>query len=154
MTHPTWFITHESESVLSNLWKTFMRNISSMKHRLNWNKIHLRTYKTHANVFPMSPFLKSFFSARTTNRFRDHSDKDRSAIHCSWHPDGGRSLAVAHANLGFQSDSSITESYVWNVENSNKPENILRPPSMALCLEYNPKDSHVILAGLHSGQVT
>ena len=130
-----------------------MRNISSMIHRLNWNKIHLRTYKTHANVFPMSPFLKSFFSARTTNRFRDHSDKDRSAIHCSWHPDGGRSLAVAHANLGFQSDSSITESYVWNVENSNKPENILRPPSMALCLEYNPKDSHVILAGLHSGQV-
>jgi len=92
-------------------------------------------------------------TARTTNRFRDHSDKDRSAIHCSWHPDGGRSLAVAHANLGFQSDSSITESYVWNVENSNKPENILRPPSMALCLEYNPKDSHVILAGLHSGQV-
>ena len=63
-------------------------------------------------------------------------------------------MAVAHANLGFQSDSSITESYVWNVENSNKPENILRPPSMALCLEYNPKDSHVILAGLHSGQVS
>merc|ERR1711892_1613379 len=28
-----------------------------------------------------------------------------------------------------------------------------RPPSMALCLEYNPKDSHVILGGLHSGQV-
>jgi dynein intermediate chain 2 len=92
-------------------------------------------------------------TARTINRFHDYSGAERSAIHCSWHPDGGRGLAVAHANLGFQSDSGVTESYVWNVENSNKPETILRPPSMALCLEYNPKDSHVILGGLHSGQV-
>lgn len=62
-------------------------------------------------------------------------------------------MVVAHANLTFQSASNVTECYTWNVENSNKPEAILRPPSMALCLEYNPKDSHVILGGLHSGQV-
>lgn len=92
-------------------------------------------------------------SARTMNRFRDYSDAERCAIHCSWHPDGGRSLAVAYANLGFQSNTAVVESYVWNIENSNKPESILRPPSMALSLEYNPKDSHVILSGLHSGQV-
>ena len=88
------------------------------------------------------------------NRFRDYSGAKRSAIHCAWHPDGGRALVVAHANLGFQTDASVTECYTWNVENSNKPETILRPPSMALCLEYNPKDSHVILGGLHSGQVS
>ena len=87
------------------------------------------------------------------NRFRDYSGAKRSAIHCAWHPDGGRALVVAHANLTFQSASNVTECYTWNVENSNKPEAILRPPSMALCLEYNPKDSHVILGGLHSGQV-
>ena len=94
------------------------------------------------------------FSARTMNRFRDYSGAKRSAIHCAWHPDGGRALVVAHANLGFQSDATVSECYTWNVENSNKPEAILRPPSMALCLEYNPKDSHVILGGLHSGQVS
>ena len=88
------------------------------------------------------------------NRFRDYSGAKRSAIHCAWHPDGGRALVVAHANLGFQSDATVSECYTWNVENSNKPEAILRPPSMALCLEYNPKDSHVILGGLHSGQVS
>ena len=87
------------------------------------------------------------------NRFRDYSGAKRSAIHCAWHPDGGRALVVAHANLTFQSASNVTECYTWYVENSNKPEAILRPPSMALCLEYNPKDSHVILGGLHSGQV-
>ena len=62
-------------------------------------------------------------------------------------------LAVAYANTDFQSDSSNTESYVWNIENSNKPEIVLKPPSSALCLEYNPKDSHIILGGLYSGQV-
>ena len=138
--------------------QTYERRLWGIFHRWNIGSIETRyTYVsilTHSKCLTAYIILKISFSARTTNRFRDHSDKDRSAIHCSWHPDGGRSLAVAHANLGFQSDSSITESYVWNVENSNKPENILRPPSMALCLEYNPKDSHVILAGLHSGQVT
>ena len=87
------------------------------------------------------------------NLFRDPATNSRSAVHCAWHPDGGRMLAVAYANTDFQSDSSNTESYVWNIENSNKPEIVLKPPSSALCLEYNPKDSHIILGGLYSGQV-
>ena len=45
------------------------------------------------------------------------------------------------------------ESYIWDVENPNKPELTLKPPSMAVCVEYNPKDPNQILSGLHSGQV-
>jgi dynein intermediate chain 2 len=91
--------------------------------------------------------------ARTVNLFRDPAEQARSAVYCAWHPDGGRMLAVAYANMGFQSKSSDVNSYVWNIENSNKPEIVLKPPSSALCLEYNPKDSHIILGGLYSGQV-
>ena len=45
------------------------------------------------------------------------------------------------------------ESYIWDVENPARPELTLKPPSMAVCVEYNPKDPNQILSGLQSGQV-
>jgi len=93
--------------------------------------------------------------ARTVNLFRDPNEVKRSAVHNCWHPDGGKRLATAYASIGFQSlhpDASF-ESYIWDVENPNKPELTLKPPAMAVCVEYNPKDPNQLLAGLHSGQV-
>lgn len=93
--------------------------------------------------------------ARTINLFRDPNSVKRSAVYNCWHPDGGGRLAVAYSNLGFQSinPNATFESYLWNVENPNQPELALKPPSMAVCVEYNPKDSHELLSGLQSGQV-
>jgi len=40
------------------------------------------------------------------------------------------------------------------VENPNKPEMSLRPAGSPLvCVEYNPKDSHILVGGQYNGQV-
>jgi len=93
--------------------------------------------------------------ARTINLFRDPNSVKRPAVYNCWHPDGGNRLAVAYSSIGFQAigpDASY-ESYIWDVEQPNSPELALKPPSMAVCVEYNPKDPNQILSGLHSGQV-
>lgn len=39
------------------------------------------------------------------------------------------------------------------LENPNRPELTLKPPSPLVTLEYNPKDSHVLLGGCYNGQI-
>lgn len=39
------------------------------------------------------------------------------------------------------------------IENPNKPETALKPSSPLVTLEYNPKDSHVLLGGCYNGQI-
>ncbi|XP_050391535.1 dynein intermediate chain 3, ciliary [Patella vulgata] len=94
-------------------------------------------------------------SAKTINVFRDPNSIKRTATHISWFPDGPRKLAVAYCNLEFQGSSPDTsmDSYIWDVENPNKPEMTLKPVSPLVCLEYNPKDSHILLGGCYNGQI-
>ncbi|CAG5123303.1 unnamed protein product [Candidula unifasciata] len=94
-------------------------------------------------------------SAKTINVFRDPSEVKRTATYISWYPDGPRKLAVAYCNLRFQSSPPGTsmDSYIWDVENPNKPEMVIKPVSPLVCLEYNPKDSHVLIGGCYNGQI-
>ncbi|KAM5149126.1 LOW QUALITY PROTEIN: dynein axonemal intermediate chain 2 [Callospermophilus lateralis] len=94
-------------------------------------------------------------SAKTINVFRDPQDIKRAATHVSWHPDGNRKLAVAYSCLNFQRAPAgmSHESYIWDLENPNRPEMVLKPPSPLVTLEYNPKDSHVLLGGCYNGQI-
>ncbi|XP_047403737.1 dynein axonemal intermediate chain 2 isoform X2 [Sciurus carolinensis] len=94
-------------------------------------------------------------SAKTINVFRDPQDIKRTATHVSWHPDGNRKLAVAYSCLNFQRAPAgmSHESYIWELENPNRPEIALKPPSPLVTLEYNPKDSHVLLGGCYNGQI-
>ncbi|KAM9597379.1 dynein axonemal intermediate chain 2 [Trichechus inunguis] len=94
-------------------------------------------------------------SAKTINVFRDPQDIKRAATHLSWHPDGNRKLAVAYSCLDFQRApvGMSLDSYIWDMENPNKPEIALRPTSPLITLEYNPKDSHVLLGGCYNGQI-
>lgn len=39
------------------------------------------------------------------------------------------------------------------IENPNKPEMTLKPVSPLVCVEYNPKDSHILLGGCYNGQI-
>jgi hypothetical protein len=41
----------------------------------------------------------------------------------------------------------------FSLENPNKPEIILKPNSSLSTVEFNPKDTHQILAGCVNGQV-
>ncbi|XP_075135471.1 dynein axonemal intermediate chain 2 [Leptodactylus fuscus] len=95
-------------------------------------------------------------SAKTINVFRDPNEIKRTATHLSWHPDAGRKLAVAYSCLEFQrapKDMSY-DSYIWDIENPNKPELTLKPVSPLVSLEYNPKDSHILVGGCYNGQIT
>ncbi|XP_064423465.1 dynein axonemal intermediate chain 2 [Latimeria chalumnae] len=94
-------------------------------------------------------------SAKTINVFRDPNEIKRTATHLSWHPDAGRKLAVAFSCLEFQqapADISY-DSYIWDIESPNKPEMTIKPVSPLVCLEYNPKDTHVLVGGCYNGQI-
>lgn len=42
---------------------------------------------------------------------------------------------------------------IFIVENPNKPELALKPVSPLVCLEYNPKDPHILVGGCYNGQL-
>lgn len=45
------------------------------------------------------------------------------------------------------------ESYIWDVENPNVPDQKIIPSSPLVCLKYNPKDSHILIGGMYNGLV-
>jgi len=94
-------------------------------------------------------------SAKTINVFRDPNTVKRTATFISWYPDGCKKIAVAYSNLEFQRNTPEPSyaSYIWDVENPNKPEQMLKPVSPLVCLEYNPKDSHILVGGCYNGQI-
>ncbi|NXY87887.1 DNAI2 protein, partial [Alcedo cyanopectus] len=101
-----------------------------------------------------SPWPTHFFLYVLLSK-RDPKVTKRTATHLCWHPDSSRKLAVAYSCLEFQqstSDMSL-DSYIWDLENPNKPELVIKPSSPLVCLEYNPKDSHMLLGGCYNGQM-
>lgn len=53
--------------------------------------------------------------------------------------------------LGCLCTSLFTHSFL--AENPNKPELVLKPSSPLVSLEYNPKDSHILVGGCYNGQM-
>merc|ERR1719487_2553150 len=45
-------------------------------------------------------------------------------------------------------------SYIWDVNNPNTPETALTPASPLCCLEYNPRDPHLLVGGSYNGLVS
>jgi hypothetical protein len=41
----------------------------------------------------------------------------------------------------------------YHLENPNKPELTLKPISPLVCIEFNPKDTNVLVGGCYNGQV-
>ncbi|EDQ84795.1 uncharacterized protein MONBRDRAFT_39146 [Monosiga brevicollis MX1] len=94
-------------------------------------------------------------SARTINVLRDPQKIARSANSLSWNPDGSGRLAVAYSVLEFQQapEGMSYDSYIWNLDKPNAPEQTLSPSSPLVSLQYNPKDVHVLLGGCYNGQI-
>ncbi|XP_035038202.1 dynein axonemal intermediate chain 2-like [Hippoglossus stenolepis] len=94
-------------------------------------------------------------SAKTIYVFRDPNEVKRTITGLSWHPDSGRKLAAAYSCLEFQKTSKdmSLDSYIWDIENPNRPEMTLKPTSPLICLNYNPKDSHILVGGSFNGQI-
>lgn len=47
----------------------------------------------------------------------------------------------------------IVIKFVSLLEIPNRPDLIIRPSSPLVCLEYNPKDSHILIGGCYNGQI-
>ena len=92
-------------------------------------------------------------SAKTLTVFRDPNPIKRTATCISWFPDGAKKVAVSYAILQFQRqpEGMSLLSYVWDVHNPNFPDMDLVPASPLCCIEYNPKDTHVMIGGCYNG---
>eukprot|EP01012_Entosiphon_sulcatum_P025270 TRINITY_DN30588_c0_g1_i1.p1 TRINITY_DN30588_c0_g1~~TRINITY_DN30588_c0_g1_i1.p1 ORF type:complete len:598 (+),score=104.14 TRINITY_DN30588_c0_g1_i1:125-1918(+) len=93
-------------------------------------------------------------SAKTITVFTDPSPIKRTAAHLSWLSDG-KKLAVAYCVMKFQGNTEgmSLKSHIWDITNPNVPEMDLVPNSPLCCLEYNPKDAHLIAGGSYNGVV-
>lgn len=94
-------------------------------------------------------------TARSLTVFKDPTNARRTAAYISWHPEGGKKLAIAYACLRFQQmpEGYPTSSYIWDINNPNLPEFELKPSSQLCCLEFNTRDAHVLLGGCYNGIV-
>jgi dynein intermediate chain 2 len=86
---------------------------------------------------------------------RDPNPVKRSASYISWYPDDGHKIAVAYSILQFQQmpANMSFDSYIFDVENPNSPDQTIIPSSPLVCLKYNPKDPHVLVGGSYNGLV-
>lgn len=70
----------------------------------------------------------------------------------SWSPDGTK-LAISYCDTSTLLESEETSSYIWEVENPNKPLYTLNSHSSSICLEYNMKESSLLVSGMLDGRV-
>nr|CAH7769272.1 unnamed protein product [Callosobruchus chinensis] len=94
-------------------------------------------------------------SARTVNVYQDQSNPTRPITHISWSPDNQTKLAISHCNMVYQAQvpRESTFSYIWEVENPNRPLLTLKPQHSCVCVEYNQKDPHLLASGHINGLV-
>ncbi|XP_068086596.1 dynein intermediate chain 3, ciliary [Anabrus simplex] len=132
---------------------TVLQLSNSMEHKIHQNN-SMNIYETYF-ADSKDTTLVEHSSARTVNVYRDPCNPKRPVTHLSWSPDGGTRIAVSHCNLEFQrAPPDLSNfSYLWEVENPNKPALVLKPSVPIVCLEYNPKDPNSLVSGLYSGQV-
>ncbi|RXN02170.1 Kinesin-like protein KIF19 [Acipenser ruthenus] len=145
-----------------NYVNTVLQLGSLMEHCIKQNNA-IDIYQQYFEEEEVSESAEEQPSAKTINVFRDPNEIKRTATSLSWHPDGAKKLAVAYSSLEFQratKDMSF-DSYIWDIdtpyvtttENPDKPEMTLKPVSPLVCLEYNPKDSHILIGGCYNGQI-
>ena len=94
-------------------------------------------------------------SCKTLMLFKDPCDVRRSIMKMAWHPEGGQRLAVAYSVQRFQSmqDNMQFQSYLWDINNPNKPDRQILGQSPLCCLAFNPKYSDNLVGGCYNGVV-
>ncbi|CAH4028746.1 unnamed protein product [Pieris brassicae] len=122
----------------------------SMEHNILQNNA-VDMYQTYYSELPSIPPVERS-SCHTVNVYREPGSR-RPVRSLSWQAEGAR-LASAHADIDFMRNSrSLQFSYIWDIENANAPELVIKPPQPLLDLQYNPRDQHVLVGGMLNGQV-
>jgi dynein intermediate chain 2, axonemal len=124
-----------------------------MEHYILQNNAINVYQKYFQELEPAPPVEKS--SCRTVNVYRDQNSVKRPISFLSWSADGGARLAATHCDLEFPLTpvEQCTHSYIWDIENPNKPQLTIIPHSPLCCLEFNPRDPNTLVGGLMNGQV-
>ncbi|CAG9768193.1 unnamed protein product [Ceutorhynchus assimilis] len=132
---------------------TMMQLFKSMENCILQNNA-INIYQQYFSDVEPTPLVERS-SARTVNVYQDQSSPTRPINWISWSPDNQSKLAIAHCNLKFQNfmPKETTFSYIWEVENPNRPLLTLKPEYPCVCLEYNQKDPHSLVSGQINGQV-
>ncbi|XP_045483945.1 dynein axonemal intermediate chain 2 [Pieris rapae] len=122
----------------------------SMEHNILQNNA-VDMYQTYYSELPSIPPVERS-SCHTVNVYREPGTR-RPVRSLSWQAEGAR-LASAHADIDFMRNSrSLQFSYIWDIENANAPELVVKPPQPLLDLQYNPRDQHILVGGMLNGQV-
>ncbi|KAJ1328754.1 hypothetical protein BSLG_009989 [Batrachochytrium salamandrivorans] len=115
------------------------------------------------NIPPEPTYIKNYVErnpchaevqcALKSRSMRDPNEIKRSASYLSWYPEDGHKIAVAYSVLDFQKmpANMSLDSYIWDIENPNTPEQTLSPESLIVCIKYNPKDPHILVGGSYNG---
>lgn len=152
-----------SDVMEASKYKRKKANENDAKEYINYliNDVHRKNIVRHNSIldffetyFDNDNFtaLKDDMQTKVTTLLKDPYKRTVSALDF---PSDERKLASAHSCLKFQSpdQSSSTEGYIWNLENPNYPETILKSPSPIVSLNFNPKNSTELLGGLYNGQI-
>lgn len=122
-----------------------------LEHAINQNNA-VNIYELYFDGLEPPP-LMARCSSRTVNVYRDPAPKKRPVTHISWSPDNGSKIAVSHCDTSALCEPNETASYIWEVENPNRPLYTLSAQSSSICLEYNSKESNMLISGMFNGQV-
>ncbi|XP_033209983.1 dynein intermediate chain 2, axonemal [Belonocnema kinseyi] len=131
---------------------TMLQMLPGMEHCILQNNA-CNIYEQYFSNTESTPLVQKTFS-RTVNVYRDPLPMKRPITHLSWSPDQGNRLAVSYCSMAFKKTANYsTVSYIWDVENPNKPYMQLKTFCPMVTLEYNPKDSNILISGLMTGQI-
>ncbi|XP_066256971.1 dynein axonemal intermediate chain 2 [Euwallacea similis] len=132
---------------------TMVQLFKSMENCIQQNNA-INIYQQYFSDVEPTPLVERS-SARTVNVYQDQSTPTRPINWISWSPDNQTKLAITYCNLKFQSivPKETTFSYIWEVENPNRPLLTLKPEYPSVCLEYHQKDPHSLVSGQRNGQV-
>ncbi|XP_037906084.1 dynein intermediate chain 2, axonemal-like [Hermetia illucens] len=93
------------------------------------------------------------YAAHIVGIYRDQLIPPRPVTHMSWCPNGSERFVCSYTCLDFQPVERSIDSYIWDLEDANKPEMSLTAPAAIISAEWNPRDEHMIAAGLRIGTV-
>lgn len=97
-------------------------------------------------------------NTKTVMIFKDPNNIKRAVTKICWHPESATEMRVgtSYAQLRFQQmpPNMPKQSYIWNLNNPNKPEKTLEPPSPLCTMVYNHKNFDIIVGGSYNGSLS
>jgi len=96
-------------------------------------------------------------TTKTQMIFKDPNAIKRAVTKIAWHPEtSDPRIGAAYAMLRFQQcpPNMPKASYIWNLQNPNKPEKTLEAPSPLCTMVFNHKINDIIVGGSYNGSLS